>query len=367
MRGVSDAEATALLRDLVSTPSVSGEEAAAVALLVERMREMGYRSRIDGAGNAVGELGSESPDAREVMLLGHIDTVSGWIDIREDSGELWGRGSVDAKGPLCAFVCGAAGAVIPDGVRVIVIGAVGEETPTSPGACFVRDTMREPSCVLIGEPSGWERFTIGYKGRLLIEAEFTQACGHSAGPEGGVAERACAWWDAVRAWAEHLSGGREGPFERVQATIQSVRTESDGLTDRATMLVGFRLPPWLSPDDAERKAHGLSTDVTALRAFGHTPAHREARSCEPALALAGAIAGEGGRARPVVKTGTADMNTLAAKWRCPIVAYGPGESALDHTPEERLSIDEYLRAVRVVRGAVESLAGAVTRDETAVQ
>lgn len=355
MRGVTDAEATALLRDLISTPSVSGDEAAAVAVLVDRMRTMGYRVRIDGAGNAVGELGSAAPDAREVMLLGHIDTVGGWIDIREEGGELWGRGSVDAKGPLCAFVCGAAGAAIPAGVRVIVIGAVGEETPTSPGACFVRDTMREPSCVLIGEPSGWERFTIGYKGRLLLEAEFTQACGHSAGPMGGVAERACAWWDAVRAWAERVSGDHEGPFERVQATIQSVRTDSDGLADRATMLVGFRLPVWMSAEDAERKAQGLSTDVTTLRAFGHTPAHREERSCEPARALAGAIADEGGRARPVVKTGTADMNTLAVKWRCPIVAYGPGDSGLDHTPEERVSIDEYLRSVRVVRGAVESL------------
>ncbi len=362
MRRVSDIEAVSLLRDLVATPSVSGDEAAAIGLLVERMRSMGFRARVDAAGNAVGEMGSDAPDAREVMLLGHIDTVSGWIEVREEAGELWGRGSVDAKGPLCAFVCGVAQAAIPDDVRVIVVGAVGEETASSPGACFVRDTMREPSCVIIGEPSGWDRFTIGYKGRLLVEAEFAQPCGHSAGPEEGVAERACAWWDAVRAWAERMSGEREGPFERVQATIQSVRTESDGLIDRALMLVGFRLPMWLSAEDAERKARGLSTEVTTLRAFGHTPAHREDRSCEPALALAGAIADEGARARPVVKTGTADMNTLAVRWGCPIVAYGPGDSAMDHTPDERLPIDDYLRAVRVVRGAVESLVGAPSRD-----
>lgn len=357
MRGVSDAEALGLLRDLVSTRSVSGDERAAVELLVGRMRAMGYRARVDDAGNAVGELGSDAPDARVVLLLGHIDTVGGWIEVREENGELWGRGSVDAKGPLCAFVCGAARAAIPEGVRVVVVGAVGEESHDSPGACFVRETMREPSCVLIGEPSGWERFTIGYKGRLLVEASFAQACGHSAGPHGGVAERAFAWWGAVRAWAEGVSEGKDGPFERVQATIQSVRTESDGLEDRATMLVGFRLPPWLGAEEAERGVRALSNDPGALRAFGHTPAHREARSGEPALALSAAIADEGGRARPVVKTGTADMNTLAVRWRCPIVAYGPGDSALDHTPEERVSIEEYLRSVRVVRRAVEALAG----------
>jgi LysW-gamma-L-lysine carboxypeptidase len=352
---VSDDAAIALLRDVVATRSVSGQERGAVALLVERMRGFGFRAHIDGAGNAVGELGSEDPDAHEVMLLGHIDTVHGWIDVREDAGELWGRGSVDAKGPLCAFVVGAANATLPEGSRVVVIGAVGEETPTSPGACFVRDTRREPACVLIGEPSGWDRFTIGYKGRLLVEAEFAQSCGHSAGPNGGVAERAFAWWSEVRAWAERESGDREGPFERVQATIQSVRTESDGLTDRALMLVGFRLPVWLGAEDAERAARAASSEPTSLRAFGHTPAHREGRSCEPALALSAAITDQGGRARPVVKTGTSDMNTLAVRWSCPIVAYGAGDSSLDHTPEERVSIEEFVRSTRVVRGAVEAL------------
>lgn len=352
---MSDADAFALLRDVVGTRSVSGEERAAVELVVHRMREFGFRAHIDGAGNAVGELGSDDPGAHEVMLLGHIDTVHGWIGVREEAGELWGRGSVDAKGPLCAFVVGAANATIPEGTRAVVIGAVGEETPTSPGACFVRDTRREPSCVLIGEPSGWDRFTIGYKGRLLVEAEFLQACGHSAGPHGGVAERAFAWWSEVGAWAERESGEREGPFERVQATIQSVRTESDGLQDRAIVLVGLRLPTWMSADDAERSVRGLPCDPASLRAYGHTPAHREERSCEPALALSAAIANEGGRARPVVKTGTSDMNTLALRWSCPIVAYGAGDSSLDHTPEERVSIEEFLRSTRVVRGAIESM------------
>src|SRR5690606_39091576 len=237
------------------------------------------------------------------------------------------------------------------------MGAVGEEAHDSPGACFVRETMDEPACVLIGEPSGWDRFTIGYKGRLLVEATFAQACGHSAGPHGGVAERAFAWWGGVSAWSERASEGKDGPFERVQATIQSVRTESDGLEDRAVMVVGFRLPPWLPAEDAEREVRGMSEDPSAVLAFGHTPAHREDRSCEPALALGAAIADEGARARPVVKTGTADMNTLAVTWRCPIVAYGPGDSALDHTPQERVSVEEYLRAVRVVQRAVETLAG----------
>ena len=57
----------------------------------------------------------------------------------------------------------------------------------------------------------------------------------------------------------------------------------------------------------------------------------------------------------VLKTGTSDMNVVAPVWRCPIVAYGPGDSALDHTPHEHLSLDEYWRAITVLEAALRSL------------
>jgi LysW-gamma-L-lysine carboxypeptidase len=57
----------------------------------------------------------------------------------------------------------------------------------------------------------------------------------------------------------------------------------------------------------------------------------------------------------VVKTGTSDMNVVAPLWRCPIVAYGPGDSALDHTPREHLELDEFWRAVLVLEAALRNL------------
>ncbi|MFN2201675.1 MAG: acetyl-lysine deacetylase, partial [Caldilineaceae bacterium] len=46
-----------------------------------------------------------------------------------------------------------------------------------------------------------------------------------------------------------------------------------------------------------------------------------------------------------VKTGTSDMNIVGPIWNCPIVAYGPGDSSFDHTPDEHIEVEEYLRAV----------------------
>ena len=87
-----------LLRELVSIASPSTQEQAASAYLVDAMRARGYdEAFVDAAGNAVGIWGRGE---REIVLLGHIDTVPGHIPVRQEGDLLYGRGSVDAKGPL---------------------------------------------------------------------------------------------------------------------------------------------------------------------------------------------------------------------------------------------------------------------------
>jgi LysW-gamma-L-lysine carboxypeptidase len=61
-----------------------------------------------------------------------------------------------------------------------------------------------------------------------------------------------------------------------------------------------------------------------------------------------AIRARGGTPRFTLKLGTSDMTVVGPAWGCPIVAYGPGDAALDHTPDERIVLDDYLKAVRVL-------------------
>ena len=126
------AAAIELVRGLVAIPSISRHEAPASAWLVDQMRKSGYdRAFVDDAGNAVGELGDPSAP-RTIVLLGHIDTVPGDIPVRieasADGDVLFGRGSVDAKGPLATFVAGAARfgarAARDANLRIVVVGAV---------------------------------------------------------------------------------------------------------------------------------------------------------------------------------------------------------------------------------------------------
>ena len=63
----------------------------------------------------------------------------------------------------------------------------------------------------------------------------------------------------------------------------------------------------------------------------------------------------GTRPRYKLKTGTSDMNVVGPHWKCPIVAYGPGDSRLDHTPEERISLTEYLKSIQVLIKVLETV------------
>ena len=61
------------------------------------------------------------------------------------------------------------------------------------------------------------------------------------------------------------------------------------------------------------------------------------------------IAAAGGTATFKEKTGTSDMNILLPAWKCPMVAYGPGDARYDHTPLERLSLADYARSIAVLK------------------
>lgn len=349
--------AISFLHDIVAIPSVSGEEAAVAVRIVSEMQKLGFdEAYVDAAGNAVGERHKPGPGGaitRHLLLLGHIDTVPGDIPVEIRGGRLYGRGSVDAKGPLATFVMATAAADLPAGCRITVIGATEEEAATSKGARHARDHYRPDFCI-IGEPSGWQGITLGYKGRLLIDYELAQPMGHTAGPIAGPAEAAVAFWGRLEAFCQSFNDGRDRLFDQLLPSIRHIETRSDGLVDKAIMRLGFRLPPDFDVqsllDAAEAHKGGA-----ALRAWGHEMAYRSGRGTPLYRAFSPAIRQHGGRPVPKLKTGTSDMNVVGPVWNCPIVAYGPGDSTLDHTPEEHVEIAEYLKAIDVLQTVLESL------------
>jgi LysW-gamma-L-lysine carboxypeptidase len=378
---LTSSESINLLKKLVTIPSPSGHEAEASAYLVGWMAARGFNARVDAVGNAVGTRG-DGP--HRIMLLGHIDTFPGELVVRREDDWLYGRGTVDAKGPLCAFAAAVAGVGVPSGWQVTVVGAVEEEAATSRGARHLITDGPAPDVCIIGEPSGWDRVTLGYKGRLLAEMRLRAPFAHSAGQGRLPAEQAVDLWNTIVAHCDDFNAGREKVFQRLDPSLRHIVTRDEGAYGTAQMSLGFRLPPDLAPDtladdlrqlleagglalEAERSSFSQppapspqplapsSQPQAHLTFSGAEVAFRAEKNTPLVRAFLTAIRQDGGRVRFVLKTGTSDMNVVGPAWGCPIVAYGPGDSALDHTPDEHISLSEYLQSIEILTSVLHTL------------
>ena len=346
----------ALLENLLKIYSPSYQEAEAVNYLVAQMRAGGLEARVDEIGNAVGVASPTSGAApRTVMLLGHIDTVPGFIPVTRAGDRLNGRGAVDAKGPLACFTAAALRAQdhLKD-TRLVVVGAVAEEGD-SRGAHFIKDNYR-PDFTVIGEPSGWEKITLGYKGSAWFEYRVQRALAHTAARNESACEAAVAYWNRVTAWASERNGAAQKIFEQVNPTLRAMNSDSDGFAESAQLKFGLRLPPGLSLEALETGLRGLLTDAELTMREG-VAAYRGEKNTPLVRAFLAAIRRAGGNPSFTVKSGTSDMNIVAPVWGTPTLAYGPGDSSLDHTPEEHILVAEYQKGIQVLTEVVIALGG----------
>jgi len=355
-----------LLEQCVSIPSLSGQERNVADFLVAEMLARGFdRAFVDEAGNAVGIIGN---GPRQLVMLGHMDTVGGVVLVRyEGEGEtrkLYGRGSVDAKGPLCTFVLAAEhiqSSMVNGEWSIIVIGATEEEAAMSKGAHYAA-TQYQPEMCIIGEPSGSDGITLGYKGRLLIEAHVEQDSHHTALPGPSASEQAVSVWNHVAEVARQYNLDKAKVFDQLQPSLRHIRSGDDGLKEWCDVMIGVRLPMEFGPEAMAQtiedyRAQLEGSEQTAGFKFqfstrGPERAVRSSKDTPLARAFVDAIRMEKLRPAFKVKTGTADFNIVGPIWNCPIVAYGPGDSSLDHTPIEHVEVAEFERAVRILTNAL---------------
>ena len=341
---LSDAHAVRLLRQMVEIPSPSYQEAALAAFLAGQLSELGYQAEVDAAGNVVGEL--VRGDGPTVMLLGHMDTVPGTVEVREQDGRLYGRGTVDAKSPLAAMICAAAASDFAG--RLVVVGAVEEETPLSRGALHILQTHRQPDALIIGEPSGWRTVVLGYKGKLDFWYRVSSESTHPTNPTPKASELAADCWLQVR----ELLGpeASHARFDQPGATLVSIT----GDLTTATAELSIRTPPGFDPE-------GFLTSLRArlirgeIELINFVSACRVDRNDAVVRALTAAIRQTGSAPGAKVKTATSDMNTLAEHWQIPMGTYGPGDSVLDHADDEHVVLTEYLAGIRVLSRALNEL------------
>lgn len=335
------------LKKFVEIPSVTGHEKEVAAFLVQETSKLGFTSKIDAVGNFIGEIGKGK---RTMVLLGHIDTVPGVIPVQIKGGKLYGRGSVDAKGPMATFIWAAAKAK-PKDLKIQVIGAV-EEEGSSKGAHFVKNKIK-PDLIVIGEPSSAGKLTIGYKGTLRFWYTLKKSITHGASNETNAYDDAITFYNELKEYTQAYNVGK-GTFEQLLVYPSAIETKGDGLHQEICFKIVFRVPVELTIDDVlsfaqSKKESGRISEVyfeKPIKASKNTPLVRaflqaiRAKKLEPKFSL---------------KTGTSDMNVLGNHFTVPIVTYGPGNSMLDHTPDEHIEIEEYVLAIEILKDVLENI------------
>jgi putative selenium metabolism hydrolase len=180
-----DIDSLPLARALAMTPSVSGEEEAAIRLVETEMRELGFDEvRVDSAGNAIGVVGRGN--GPRLLIDGHIDSIplhskDRWtfdpFGGEISSGRLYGLGICDQKASIAAAVHGVARTAREGrlGGAVAVVASVCEEAMEGQGLAEAVEWFR-PDVVITSEPND-TRLAIGQRGRAKLEVSVTgRAC-----------------------------------------------------------------------------------------------------------------------------------------------------------------------------------------------
>ncbi|BBA52454.1 putative peptidase [Fusobacterium varium] len=185
-----------VLQNLIQRRSYSGEEKEVAEYIKKLCLEVGYDTvHIDKYGNVIGSVKGKY-EGPKVLMDGHIDTVP--VDEEKwtkkpfagniEDGKLYGRGTTDMKGAVCAMLL--AGAYLAQDLKkefageIFIAGVVHEE-------CFEGVAAREiskyvkPDYVIIGEASQLN-LKIGQRGRGEIVVETFGKPAHSANPEKGI-------------------------------------------------------------------------------------------------------------------------------------------------------------------------------------
>ncbi len=361
-------------RRLLSTPSYSGQEGDVAHLVTEEMRALGYAEvRVDEAGNVLGRIAGGSGSA--TLLHSHMDVVDAGDASRwrfppfggaVADEHLWGRGAVDDKGSLAAQVYAAgllaqAGVVPPGDLWVAAV--VGEEVGGSgtlhliPSLCIDR--------AIIGEPSN-NTLRRGHRGRFEFVVSFHGRSAHASAPRLGL--------NPHYSMARFLLALRDLPLRQggvfggntIAPTLSFVdQTSSNVIPSEVGVHLDWRSVPGERIEEACALVEALGreaaepgivcrVEIPSREVRAYTGLVRRVDFDMPSFCLApddptvlaaqAALEGALGRRVPVdIWRFTTDGGLLAAAG-ITCIGYGPGDDAMAHVVDERLSIEQLLEA-----------------------
>jgi len=378
LKGLKARRAVELTKSLVRAQSINppGNEKAAAEVVSGFLDEIGVRydeqsvsgDRYNVIAALRGRMGS-----RSLLLTGHLDVVPPgdeglWLmdpfSGEEVDGQIYGRGSTDAKGCLGAMLCSIE-AILESGVELsgdlVFAAVVGEETDGIGIKHLVRGSGLRPDMAVVGEPTQL-RVGNAHKGLARFRIDVSGKAAHASLPDNGL--------NAISGMAKVILGLDDLATRLRRKSVASspslvVSTITGGIKDNVvppncTITVDRRLIVGEHPEGAEDEIIGV-----VRSALGNTPMRADVvpyHSAPPAETSSDELIVRSARTAvrevlgkdmgPYSFEAYCDMGPLVDLAGTKAIILGPGSLIGSHVPNEVVSISEVEDAAKIYSLAV---------------
>mgnify|MGYP000911675790 FL=1 len=366
-------QALKLLKDVIGITTVNpdGGEKVLADFIASYLKGIGCNVEIsdfaEGRANVSAKLKGRKRE-NALLINGHLDTVpfgnlDGWETppgrATIKNGFLYGRGSSDMKGGLCAalyaFRCIALEGFIPEN-DIIFLGT-GDEESLGLGAleALKSGLFDKVGQIIIAEPTGNE-ISVASKGALWLEFTIGGKTSHGAYPWEGVnaAEIAYELFIGIR---KLIGEDTHKYLSNPTCTLTKIYggVKANMVPDICTMTLDIRTIPGINHNELLWRIDNLITSVKKtckdLNIEYSILTNRMAVEIEPdhplVQKLSGSIQNVCNYKPKLVGTGFfSDASIFLREYNIPTVLFGPGESSEAHKPNEKLSLEKYFKSVK---------------------
>ena len=334
-------EAVALLKELISIPSVSRDEKVAADVLQRQMKAWGLPCKRVGNNLIVAKrLSKRKPT---LLLNAHIDTVkpvATWtrdpFQPVEEDGRLYGLGSNDCGGGLVSLLQVYRIMTQENNCpyNLIYVASCEEEVSGQGGFSLVLPELPKIDVAIVGEPTGMQP-AIAEKGLMVIDGVAHGKSGHAARNEG---------INAIYEALDDLQWLRDYQFRKVspllgetKATVTVVQagTQHNVIPDKLEFIIDVRTNEYYQNEylfaflqkhmKSELKARSFRLSSSSI-----PKDHPLVKKC---IRM---------RMKPFGSPTLSDQALMPF----PSFKLGPGESSRSHSADEYICIDEISKAIR---------------------
>jgi putative selenium metabolism hydrolase len=362
------------LARLVKIRSLTAHEGDVAAELKRQMEAAHFDEvRSDGLGNVLGQIGKGK---RLLAIDAHIDTVDqgnleNWSEApfsgRIAAGYVRGRGAVDQKGGAAAMV--TAGRIMAElglknDLTVLFTGTVMEED--CDGLCWkyiIEEEKTRPEMVIVTEPTALGIYR-GQRGRMEIQVSFKGLSAHGSAPERGInaiymGARACLEIEKLN--ERLISDDFLGKGSITVSEFVSGSPSLCAIADSARIHLDRRLTAGETKESALAEVQDLVKGMLATaevlqyleksytgREYGmekYYPTWTLAAD-HPAVTRAEDVFRSLFQKEPRVDKWTFSTNAVVINgiYGIPCIGFGPGDEVMAHAPNEKVLVDDLVKA-----------------------